>query len=253
MHTQNYCYMFFILYTEPAMPETTYKDENTSVKVVRIKTRARLFQITFLSATIIYVFMAVLARFVPYYGWDLKIAQMIQSISIPGFYTLMIVLSALGSGWLPFALVGAVGLGLIVARFRIEGLVLMCGLAMSATFNQMLKVASARPRPTSELVNIVSVVQHNSFPSGHTVFFVVFFGFLLFLTYVLRVPKLPRRILLFIFSAFILLIGVSRIYLGAHWFSDILGGYLIGSLWLMLITTSYSRLKVKYRKSELSA
>ncbi len=245
--------MFFNLYTEPAMPEQTPIDENTSVNVVRIKKRTRLFQITFISVMILYAIMAVLARLNPYYEWDLKIAQIIQSISIPGFYTLMIVLSALGSGWLPFALVGTVGIGLILARFRIEGLVIMCGVAVSATFNQMLKVASARPRPTSELVNIVTIAKHMSFPSGHTVFFVVFFGFLLFLTYVLRVPILPRRILLFIFSAFILLIGVSRIYLGAHWFSDILGGYLVGSLWLMLLTTIYSRLKVKYRKSELSA
>lgn len=227
------------------MPEATSKDEKTSLKVARIKTRAYLFQITFVSATIVYVFMAVLARSNPYYDWDVKCGQMIQSISLPGFKTLMIVLSAMGSGWLPFALVGIVGTGLILGRFRIEGLVIMCGVALSATMNQVLKIVSARPRPTSDLINIVTLVQHNSFPSGHTVFFVVFFGFLLFLIYVLRVPSLPRRILLFMFSAFILLIGVSRIYLGAHWLSDIVGGYLIGSLWLMLMIKVYERVKVR--------
>jgi membrane-associated phospholipid phosphatase len=235
------------------MHEEIARQESARVNAVRLKRRTRLFQITFISAMIVYTFMAILARLNPYYGWDLTFAQMIQSISVPGFYTLMIVLSAMGSGWLPFALVGAVGIGLILARYRIEGLVLMGGVALSATMNQVLKIASARPRPTSELINIVTVVRHNSFPSGHTVFFVVFFGFLLFLTYVLRVPVLPRRILLSVFSAFILLIGVSRVYLGAHWLSDILGGYLVGSLWLMLMTTVYSRLKVKYRKTELSS
>lgn len=232
------------------MPEATAKDKNTRVKVARIKTQAYLFQITFVSATLVYVFMAVLARSNPYYDWDVQCGQMIQSISLPGFKTLMVVLSAMGSGWLPFALVGTVGIGLILGRFRIEGLVIMCGVALSAIMNQTLKLASARPRPTSELVNILTVVEHNSFPSGHTVFFVVFFGFLLFLIYVLRVPSLPRRILLFMFSAFILLIGVSRIYLGAHWLSDILGGYLIGSLWLMLMIKVYERLKVKKISSD---
>jgi undecaprenyl-diphosphatase len=233
------------------MPEEIAREETTRVNAARLKRRTRLFQIAFISAMIVYTFMAVLARLNPYYGWDLTFAQLIQSISMPGFSTSMIILSAMGSGWLPFALVGTVGIALILARYRIEGSVLMVGVALSATMNQVLKIASARPRPTSELVNIVTVVRHHSFPSGHTVFFVVFFGFLLFLTYVLRVPVLARRILLSVFSAFILMIGVSRVYLGAHWLSDILGGYLVGSLWLMLMTTIYSRLKVKYRKSEL--
>ena len=245
--------MFFILYTHLHMAEQRPKNESTSATVGRIKRRARLFQITFSSAMILYTFMAVLARFNPYYGWDLKYAQVIQSISIPGFYTSMIVLSAMGSGWLPFALVGAAGIGLILARYRIEGLVLMGGVALGASVNQILKIASARPRPTSDLINIVTVVQHKSFPSGHTVFFVVFFGFLLFLTYVLRVPSLPRRILLSLFSALILLIGVSRVYLGAHWLSDILGGYLVGSLWLMLMVKIYERLKAKQTSAAASA
>jgi len=71
------------------------------------------------------------------------------------------------------------------------------------------------------------------------------FGFLFFLTFVLLKPGLLRRALQSVVLLLIALVGVSRVYLGAHWPSDVLGAYLAGGIWLMFMITVYQRIKAK--------
>jgi undecaprenyl-diphosphatase len=71
------------------------------------------------------------------------------------------------------------------------------------------------------------------FPSGHVVFYTGFFGFLWFLSYTLLKRSRRRTVLLWSLAALVALVGPSRIYLGAHWASDVIGGYLLGSLALL--------------------
>jgi membrane-associated phospholipid phosphatase len=99
--------------------------------------------------------------------------------------------------------------------------------------NRLTKLIVARPRPTAGLVHILQHEKTESFPSGHVTFFVCYFGFLFFIAYA-RLPRgsFARRAALIICSLPILLIGLSRIYLGAHWPSDTLGAYLFAGLWL---------------------
>jgi undecaprenyl-diphosphatase len=75
------------------------------------------------------------------------------------------------------------------------------------------------------------------------IFFVEFFGFLFFLSYVLLERGLLRRAALGGLGLLIAVVGVSRIYLGAHWPSDVTGAYLAGGIWLMLCIEAYRRLK----------
>jgi len=103
----------------------------------------------------------------------------------------------------------------------------------------LVKVIVARPRPTAPLVNVFALLTDSSFPSGHVLLFTAFLGFLLFMLYTL-VPHSTRRTLGFVlFGALIALVGVSRVYLGEHWPSDVLGAYLLGSLWLTLTIYLY--------------
>ena len=71
------------------------------------------------------------------------------------------------------------------------------------------------------------------------------FGFLFFLSYVLLKRSRLRVAALVVFGWLIALIGVSRVYLGAHWPSDTLGAYLAGGIWLVLMITVYRRLKAR--------
>lgn len=91
----------------------------------------------------------------------------------------------------------------------------------------LLKNLIHRARPAGGLVNESSF----SFPSAHAVISVVFYGFIIYLL----LPKIKNKKLkalkIFAVSLLILLIGFSRIYLGVHYLSDVLTGYIIGFIW----------------------
>lgn len=94
-----------------------------------------------------------------------------------------------------------------------------------------LKILIARPRPPVGLI----AETDPSFPSGHATLAIIFFALLIYLFKDYFKSILARRF--FIFSNILLcvLVGFSRLYLGVHWLSDIVGGYIVGILWFMLI------------------
>jgi undecaprenyl-diphosphatase len=79
----------------------------------------------------------------------------------------------------------------------------------------------------------------SGFPSGHVLTFTALCGFLAFLVYTLLKPSWGRTTLLVTAFVLVILMGVSRIYQGQHWFSDVMGAYLLGSLWLALTIRVY--------------
>jgi membrane-associated phospholipid phosphatase len=81
----------------------------------------------------------------------------------------------------------------------------------------------------------------NSFPSGHTLFYVTFFGFLGYLAYAQLKPGRLRTAVLWVTGLLILLVGPSRIWMGHHWASDVLASYALGLTYLMLLVQLYGR------------
>ena len=114
----------------------------------------------------------------------------------------------------------------------------------------------ARPRPSSPLIHVFLPAPIPSFPSGHVVFAVVYYGFLLYLSLTKPVSQWRYRWILIPFQVYaalnILLIGFSRVYEGSHWLTDALGGYLTGALLLALLIFLYrwtlDRLTTWYEK-----
>ena len=120
-----------------------------------------------------------------------------------------------------------------------EAVTALVAAALPPLVNVVVKGIIRRPRPTVDLVHVLNVLNSYSFPSGHVMFYVGFFGFLWFLIYTLLKRSVLRTILLIFFGALIVLIGISRIYLGQHWASDVLGAYLLGGLTLAAIFQFY--------------
>lgn len=104
-----------------------------------------------------------------------------------------------------------------------------------------IKVLVDRPRATADLVNVMRVLDggKQSFPAGHVQGYIAIFGFLAYVSLVRCKNPWVRTISLVFIGAMIALIGISRVYTGEHWLTDVIGGYLLGSLWLILTIWLY--------------
>lgn len=200
--------------------------------------RAAAFQAYVLIASVVFIALAVVAHTVAYFPIDLIITRAVQSYHGALFDQLMFGLSWLG--FMPQVyLLGAIIVAfLFMAGLRWEAVVALfaaCGVGIGT----IVKLIVFRPRPSADLVHVFSQLPSSGFPSGHVLTFTTFCGFLAFLVYTLLKPSWVRTTLLVGLALLILPMGLSRIYLGQHWFSDVMGAYLLGSLWLALTIRLY--------------
>ena len=129
-----------------------------------------------------------------------------------------------------FIISSAVLLFIIIKNKKI-GFLILANLAIVATLNQLLKHILKRPRPTG--YRLIEVSGY-SFPSGHSMVSMAYYGFLIYLIYKYVKNKYIKWISICILSIFICLIGISRIYLGVHYTSDVLAGFLISITYLIM-------------------
>lgn len=106
--------------------------------------------------------------------------------------------------------------------------------------NWLLKQFVDRPRPAANsLIQVILPATGYSFPSGHTMASLMFYGFFIFLLWT-EFPQSRRcRWAIVGLTLLIVSVGLSRIYLGVHWFSDVLAGWLAGSFFLLLLVEGY--------------
>ena len=97
--------------------------------------------------------------------------------------------------------------------------------------NQLLKRIIQRPRPVD--INIINESGY-SFPSGHSMVSMAVYGLIIYYIYKNMNNKRLKWILILLLSILILLIGFSRIYLGVHFASDVLGGFILSLIWLII-------------------
>jgi undecaprenyl-diphosphatase len=116
----------------------------------------------------------------------------------------------------------------------------------AGTLNLIVKTVVARPRPSADLVHVFLTLQDFSFPSGHVMFYTAFYGFLMFLSFTLLKRSWTRYLINTVLILLVGLVGISRMYLGEHWASDVLGGYLLGSLVLIFGIILYRWGKDRY-------
>ncbi|MEO8391618.1 MAG: phosphatase PAP2 family protein [Chloroflexota bacterium] len=194
--------------------------------------RASLFQTYLVGAVIIFLVLAFAAKTVAYFTFDVTITQEVQEIQMGWFAALMHILSWIGFSPQGLIISVLIFLFLWVSGLKWETIVSAVSLIGSTLLGLGLKLLVQRPRPAADLVNVFAQLKDTSFPSGHVLFFTTFFGFMLFLAYTLPKPSWWRTLLLIILGAMVALIGISRIYEGQHWASDVLAAYLLGTIWL---------------------
>lgn len=174
------------------------------------------------------------------FPFDLKVTHELQEENNPVFVSVMGAVSSLGDGWIPVLMVGAVTALCVIRKKYLEAAFVVATLS-SVLLAALLKVLVGRPRPSSFSLNpadFFASFNQYSYPSGHVLFFVVFFGFLAFLAW-MHLSGWQRVISMAVCGALIVLIAPSRIYLGAHWASDVIGSYLIGTFWLIILVLLY--------------
>lgn len=122
-----------------------------------------------------------------------------------------------------------------------KDIVLFMGSILIGLFTSMFfKAVIGRERPTEALIPISFGT--DSFPSGHALMAVVFYGlFAAMLSHTIQIQK-NKKFLWLATGILILLIGVSRVYLGVHWFSDVLAGWALGAILLELFVTLFDRI-----------
>lgn len=149
----------------------------------------------------------------------------------------MIAITEIGDTEVVVAITIIVFLRLIWGRAWRAAIYWIVAIAGASALNTAIKLVLHRARPVESLYSGWSAF---SFPSGHSTVNMVLYGFLAFL--IARTVRPMWRIPLASGAAILIfLIAFSRIYLGAHWFSDVLGGLAFGSAWLVLLGLSYLR------------
>ena len=180
----------------------------------------------------------IVALFIPS-AIALEISKAVQSTQSPGFDSAMNFISWFGAFPVPMFIGLLVAITFYLFKLRREAIFVLLTFS-SGAISSIIKIIVNRPRPTVDLVRIVEVARQQSFPSGHTLFYTIFFGFLLVLMWNLKQINSIVRVTVAVISAFLILtIPFSRIYLGAHWFTDVLGGFILGLICLYMISVFY--------------
>ncbi|GCE28245.1 hypothetical protein KDA_37290 [Dictyobacter alpinus] len=193
------------------------------------------------------------------YPIDLTMTHAIQGFQLPAFITALLIFPstlndplpseiALGT-WLTFMLVMA-----LIFKLRgkspltwLQSVVFLVVTVMSSAGLNVLAddlVGRPRPNPKTDHIHVAgAIVPFPTYPSGHTEHDIAYYGFLLYLSFLRPVREWRYRWFLLplqIYAVYdILVIGYSRILEGDHWFTDVLGGYLEGAVYLFFFIFLY--------------
>lgn len=209
-------------------------------------TKVAFFILLLLALSITYAASKFL--FLPF---DLKSYHELREESNPAFGILMQGVSNLGETPVAASLM-VFTVALFASRRQWTEAIFMLATASGSLLAFILKdiIHRARPFPLAEnATGLIESINLYSYPSGHVLLFVVFFGFFAYLSW-LHFSGRFRIAATAVSLTMIALIGPSRVFLGAHWASDVIGSYVIGTIWLFILILVYQRVRVHGRDRE---
>ncbi|MBD1366148.1 phosphatase PAP2 family protein [Mucilaginibacter sp. ZT4R22] len=203
------------------------------------KRRKRILALVLLIISIGFVALTILVMLYPTSFIDVEFSEEVQQHQNKFLDAVMEIISM--PGYMPESPIMILCTSLVLFLFRYKkAAVFVLFTTVAGLVSTIVKALVNRPRPSDDVVRIVLKTTQQSFPSGHVLFYVVFFGFLVVLMYQLEdIPKFLRGFVIAVSLFMIFVIPLSRIYLGAHWFTDVMGGFLLGLLCLYLLSWLY--------------
>jgi membrane protein DedA with SNARE-associated domain/membrane-associated phospholipid phosphatase len=171
---------------------------------------------------------------------DLAVFHFLQGLRTASVDRLMIAVTEMGSVGVMLPLVIAVASWLLWRRCWRTAWYWVGVTAFAEVLVQLLKFTLGRSRP----LDLYTGVERFSFPSGHAVVSTVVLSFLAFLLSRRQTTR-ARLVLAAITGVYVTLVAFSRLYLGAHWLSDVLGGVSLGVAWVALVAMVYTQRRVE--------
>lgn len=227
---------------------TLQQDKDIFVTKPTFLRRTFSFRNFLIIIVLVFTTLTYLAKEHNYFKTDLTITLFIQNYNPVWFDLLMRFVSFVGDVSSMTILISL----LVIYGFKIgkrhAPLMLIVSVVGGLVLSYILKLVVARPRPDPNLIyQIGNFFWWDSFPSGHVLGAVSLYGFLLYIAYTQLKKNLFRKLIIGICILMMTLMGLSRIYLGAHWFSDVLGAYLLGFIWLTCVVFVYQKLNPKVK------
>jgi undecaprenyl-diphosphatase len=158
---------------------------------------------------------------------DIRIAVFIQSINW-GPIVIPMTITNVTAGY-PQMLAGVLAIVVLFIIERRAGWLMLIG-SISSLLDNIFKLLIERDRPTVDLVHIITPANGYSYPSGHAVFF-TWLSFMLAASLAPRIKPVYRPTLWLAAVILILIACVARVWAGAHWPSDVIGGVFLGVAW----------------------
>jgi undecaprenyl-diphosphatase len=184
-------------------------------------------------------------------GWDRAVDAALRGHRTPALDDAMFAATYLCSWQVVVAGLVAGMAWLLISGWRLEAVALLVSVVGDQVIVSGLKRVFDRARPDQLLALLPATGP--SFPSGHTFAAVAFYGALA----LLAARFVSIRGLRWGWGAatliFVLVVGLSRIYLGAHWPSDVLGSWLLGSAWVSLVALMLDRFRSRFPRPERGA
>ncbi len=133
-------------------------------------------------------------------------------------------------------------LAIILIKGLKNKLFLLTGVVGTAGLNVILKHIIQRKRPN---INRLIPEEGYSFPSGHSMMSMTFYGMLIFLIFKYVKNTTLKWTLIVILTILLSTIGITRIYLGVHYPSDVIGGFVVSLTYLFILTEIYNKVKIE--------
>lgn len=218
-----------------------------------VMTKRKLLGIVVIVSFVVLSVLAYFAHQSEYFSWDLAISRFMQSnhnvfldyffagVSWPGYppqvtiFTPILIILIVAKKWFREAIWESVAGGIVSA--------------LGYTFKYWVN----RPRAPETLVNIVHKGLEGgkySFPAGHVETYVALLGFLAVIFFLKMQKSVKRSLLIGICLFLIIFVGPSRVYMGEHWASDVIGGYLVGLITLSITLIGYLKTKDDAKKTK---